>query len=368
MSWNSIIEDHYMEMLSNIRETAIATTDQCNIKCEHCLMMSGPSRKEKLSYLSMKRFIDSLRAKSKLNTVVFTGGESTLLGEDLFSIISYSSSIGLGTRLVTNGSWAINNCATEDMILYLLESGLNELNISTDDFHAKEVSLDCVRRIWKCAKGRGFSAVILGVCSGPESRVTPQFLETFLGEKIPYIYDAMGNKQIPEPNQDGTVYAISNTGIAPLGRGRHLKDGWFRKTRKVEHPFIGRCPNIYKPLTLMADGTIGACCGINCERTSILSIKNIYNDESYFFGEKPSYEQQIIICALDVLGPAYLYTIATGDVCEHIRGRNISACQICEFLFRDNSLTNKLFRSIDQIEFDVISQLVSIDISTPILN
>ena len=50
---------------------------------------------------------------------------------------------------MTNGSWAINNCATEDMILYLLESGLNELNISTDDFHAKEVSLDCVRRIWK---------------------------------------------------------------------------------------------------------------------------------------------------------------------------------------------------------------------------
>lgn len=73
MSWNSIIEDRYTEMLSNIRETAIATTDQCNIKCEHCLMMSGPSRKEKLSYLSMKRFIDSLREKSKLNTVVFTG-------------------------------------------------------------------------------------------------------------------------------------------------------------------------------------------------------------------------------------------------------------------------------------------------------
>ena len=44
--------------------------------------------------------------QDSIQLCVFTGGECTLLGEDLFKSIKLAKSMGLMTRIVTNGFWA----------------------------------------------------------------------------------------------------------------------------------------------------------------------------------------------------------------------------------------------------------------------
>ncbi|WP_127842369.1 radical SAM protein [Actinomyces wuliandei] len=138
-----------------IDELAIATTDRCQARCAHCLMKSGPERTEELSLEEMESFISYLHEQHGLQLVVFTGGESTLLGDTLLEAIAFCSERGIGTRLVTNAIWAQDYDTARDYLVTLRECGLNELNISTDDFHLAWIPIDNVLRAWSAAKGLG---------------------------------------------------------------------------------------------------------------------------------------------------------------------------------------------------------------------
>ncbi len=60
-----------------------------------------------MKYEEIKYYIDlSISEFSSIKTVVFTGGECTLLGiRTLAKCINYASSKGLATRIVSNGHW-----------------------------------------------------------------------------------------------------------------------------------------------------------------------------------------------------------------------------------------------------------------------
>lgn len=95
------------ESIQTVHHLAVVTTDKCQARCAHCLMKSEPSRSERLNLESFKRTVTYFAANSQMRLVAFTGGESTLLGDDLLEMIAHCTELGIATRLVTNAFWQI---------------------------------------------------------------------------------------------------------------------------------------------------------------------------------------------------------------------------------------------------------------------
>lgn len=109
--------------------------------------------------------------------VIFTGGECTLLKEDLFEAINYASSLGLATRVVTNGYWAKTDESAKEMVERLVSAGLTEINFSAGDEHAKFVPLDrIVHAVKTCAENPSFSNVVINIEDAPGNQINKQFL------------------------------------------------------------------------------------------------------------------------------------------------------------------------------------------------
>ena len=62
-----------------------------------------------------------------------------LLGDDLVEAVGFASRLKIKTRCVTNGFWAKSEHAGRRILTELKKAGLNELNISTGDFHQRYV-------------------------------------------------------------------------------------------------------------------------------------------------------------------------------------------------------------------------------------
>ncbi|WP_139738842.1 radical SAM protein [Actinomyces wuliandei] len=341
-----------------IDELAIATTDRCQARCAHCLMKSGPERTEELSLEEMESFISYLHEQHGLQLVVFTGGESTLLGDTLLEAIAFCSERGIGTRLVTNAIWAQDYDTARDYLVTLRECGLNELNISTDDFHLAWIPIDNVLRAWSATKGLGFTSVLVAVCSGPRSRLTPDGLRDLLGEDVPDVYDEQMNRAMPQPQADGTAYAISNTKVSRLGRGRGLRRDYLPEPSSREPGHLaGGCAAMLKPVTMMGDGSVGVCCGVNIEGNEILSLRGAVPAEDGSGGRQyhltTGPQQALVLDAIRHLGPSYLYSLATGATQEEIEAEYSSICEVCETLTTDRRMLAEIYRHQDKIRLDV---------------
>ena len=117
---------------------------RCTAECKHCCFNSNPRIKERLSLDEILAFIESAAKYRQLQMVVFSGGECFLLGDDLNAAIRFSKSKGLRTRCVTNGYWAKSLDGGRDRLKQLKEDGLDEVNISTGDFHQQHVKANTI--------------------------------------------------------------------------------------------------------------------------------------------------------------------------------------------------------------------------------
>lgn len=336
-----------------VPELAIATTDHCQARCAHCLMKSGPEREEVLTVREMWRVIEYLVEHNGLRLVVFTGGESTFLGEDLLEIIARCVGNGIGTRLVTNACWAKDVESANNNIKAWREVGLDELNISTDDFHRVWIPLDWVRNAWNSAKGVGFKSVVIGVCYGPRSKVTPDYLQEVLEEHIPLIYDSEGNRMTPGRASDGTLYAISNTPISRIGRASRLRDDYF--SRRNSGAVLGPCGGVLRPMTMLANGDIGMCCGINAESNLVLASRETARGTFDVLPGIIAPERELLLSAITTLGPAYLYGLVTQTSPHDIETSFNSMCELCEKFTTNDAFIAAALDMSERITSDVFA-------------
>lgn len=117
------------------RTLAIMLTNKCNFFCDHCSVCSGPDKNDVLSDEVIKKAIDQAYFIPSIRVVSFTGGEVTLYSEKLKMAISYAHEKGFITRIVTNAWWANSLEKSKEYCNELVFYGLDEINISYDDFH-----------------------------------------------------------------------------------------------------------------------------------------------------------------------------------------------------------------------------------------
>lgn len=348
-SMSELTFEDLADSIGEVRHLAVVTTDNCQARCAHCLMKSGPSRLERVDVDLVKQTVTYFATNSKLKLVAFTGGESTLLGDDLLEMIAHCTESGIATRLVTNAIWADTVENAVRMIRSLRSVGLTEINFSTDDFHRVWIPLENIRNAWNAAKGMGFTSVLVATCSGKKSKISPEYMVDYLGGEASIIDELKNRSDLPPQHVDGTRYMVSRSPIGRLGRGSRLREDLLPPfTEKTKHSLYGGCTGTFNPPTLNADGTLGLCCGINTEYNPILSLgssEDLVRTGKYSLDET----KKVILNAIRIIGPAQLLHIATGDpnIIEDRRFRSI--CEVCEYLTTDPKLVQSMVSQIASI-------------------
>jgi hypothetical protein len=230
---------------------------------------------------------------------------------------------------VTNASWATDPQSARAMITQLREAGLDEVNVSADDFHLPFIPLDNVVHAWWACKGMGFRSVVIALSSGPGSKLGPREMMDALGEEVPITYDDDGNLLTgPEPSADGTAYLIANNNVYRIGRGRKLRETHVSFPRSPKH--LDRpCPWAIRSAALSPKNHLVACCGIEAEHNEVLDFGSA--DEASIEELVGRANDDPVMMGIAELGPYHMMERAKKiDPDLGFRPRYAAICEICE--------------------------------------
>lgn len=311
-------------------QLTILCTSQCTTACPHCIVSSSKSRRDRVTSTDIELAIDGVRANGRLRLVIFAGGEPTLLGEVLLDGIAYAHSLGLLTRLVTNAAWATTDAKADAKLVELREAGLDELNLSADDYHLPDIPLANVGRAWRAARGKGFTSVCVGVTSGPNSKITAASIQAFLGEKLPVLTFANGiDKRSAKTAQDGTFYAVHSGPLQRVGRARRLSDRELPPTVSDEE-LDTHCPFAVRAPTLSPKNHFVACCGIEAEGNPVLDFGSVRGSDFADLFKRA--ESDVLVQTISRRGPKFLLEFVRSNSDLPLRNDFRSVCEVCEYV------------------------------------
>lgn len=119
----------------SLREIHWEVTNQCNLRCKHCLLSSGSVRDKELTTSEAMAALESLQVAGVLQ-VNFTGGEP-FCREDFLGILNRAVSLGLQVAVITNAT------LLRDETLKVIKCLGVELGVSLDG--ASEATNDVIR-------------------------------------------------------------------------------------------------------------------------------------------------------------------------------------------------------------------------------
>ena len=313
---------------------AFITTNNCTAKCAHCVMCCTPGQKYMLTFDQMRDTIDQMRAKEELALVVFTGGEPTLLKDDLLRSIRYCNDLGILTRIVTNAHWATDMDRAKEILHALREAGLDEINFSLDDYHAPYVPIEYVRNAWKAARGMGFLSLVIANSHGKNDTITPEFIKEFLGEDIQtrdfdhrHGYSDGREKR----DEDGTLYIITEGRLQKTGRANgSVEEDNFHDVINQSDLNCG-CRNLLEMPSVSYLNELWACCGSNSDHNEILNLGNL--EEDFYEDLMLRASNSVLLNAIRYVGPLALTKYVTQKDPSITFSDNFhSICEICEAL------------------------------------
>ncbi len=102
----------------------VAVTYRCNLDCEFCYI--GKHDEVEMDTDELKRILFKIYNEAKIPSVSFTGGEP-MLREDIVSLVSYATQIGLWTNIITNGT-----LLDRTRVEALAQAGLSSAQVSIE--------------------------------------------------------------------------------------------------------------------------------------------------------------------------------------------------------------------------------------------
>lgn len=244
------------------KSLALLLTYKCNFSCDHCSVSAGPKRREVLAADYMRRAIREAYAVPSIRTVVFTGGESTLYPDLLEAGISLAHNKGFITRLVTNAWWAKTPEQAKSFLQNIRAAGLDELNVSYDDFHLPYLERfggeQNVLNAVQAATELGMT-VLVGTVLHPGARINSSYLRRIFQ-----------NARV-----QGEVKFLEDF-VFPLGRARQKLPVHFFNSDPAERE-CGACGDAGQTLAILPDGSLLFCCGhiVNSKAQAIFTVDNL---------------------------------------------------------------------------------------------
>ena len=266
------------------QQLTVLGTSKCTAACRHCCMNSSPERDDTLSWEQLERSLTQALTQLKLGVVIFAGGEPMLLGKTLYRAIRLCKDHGVMTRIVTNAYWATSPRVALMKLKELREAGLDELNISTDDYHLPFIKLQQVKYAYEAGLTLDFSAVVLANCYGPESELHPERIQREFSptEKMQQRFDADGDAVTYRCQKGEQLVVLSNAHLQRLGRGvAELKEEELPGHGKADADLdalaetVGGCPYAIRSAAISAKGHLVSCCGFEVEDNAVLDYGSL---------------------------------------------------------------------------------------------
>lgn len=311
------------------RRLVFITTYRCTAACDNCCFESSPRLQGQLALGAMTRCIaESTRDFPSIKTVIFTGGECFLLGDDLFSAIRHATQKDLWTRCVTNGYWAATPDRATALAQQLLNAGLNEINISTGDEHLAWVPFNRVIQAANACLDAGITTVL--VFEGKET--SNQRFDAFLA--APEIINLI-NKHSTKLKIISNVWVpfIKDTSLTPrVGHARHPQH---------LHGFKG-CDDIFESIVITPHMRVASCCGLTMEHIPEMKIGDISNGQDSIASAYTRQYSDLIKLWLWLDGPEKILEFAS-NIIGHPYPQDIShPCQACVAVHRNAHLRDAL--------------------------
>lgn len=311
------------------RILSLMPTYRCTAACTSCGTLSSPHAK---AALTLEQVTGAIRqAKDAgVGLVVFTGGEATLEPESLFTGLRLARDLGLLTRLVTNAHWAGTDEEASAMLADLRAAGLDEINYSTGDQHARFVPVENVLRAVRAAVEAGLAPAVM-VETTARRTVTKQVLE-----EHPYHRETV--RRFP-----GRIVKFSESPWMPLqpSRVESYPDGMAVTAETL--PGVRGCDSVLGTVTVQADGAIGACCGLGMRLVPELRVGTV--GETTIAEAFDEAEADLLKRWLRVEGPERILAwAATKDPSIEWEGMYAHRCQACLRLYRDDRVRDVVER------------------------
>lgn len=233
----------------------ISPTHKCTSSCENCCFGCNPQIDYIMDYHIVTKYIDEAIAEyPTIQILVLTGGECFLLGDDLVRIIHYATCKGLKTRVVTNCYWAKTYQSALNRLKPLVNAGLNEINFSTGDDHAKFVNPENIINAALASNELGIQTIVISVESPEDAGLTSLYFKNH-----PILGDFITKKQV------GCIDA-----------------SWIsfkqeKETYRLGLQSINRrpCDNIFKGIYINPYSQLLSCCGLTVEYNKYLKLGDL---------------------------------------------------------------------------------------------
>jgi MoaA/NifB/PqqE/SkfB family radical SAM enzyme len=310
----------------------LLTTFKCTAKCRNCCFQCSPKASKKMSLSEMKMWLDKcFSAYPSIQLVVFSGGECTLLGNDLVEIIDFVSKKNKRTRIVTNAWWAKSFAFAKEFLSCLYNAGLDEVNFSTGDEHQEWIPFSNIRNASIAALKCGMKCAI-----NIETHDDSKFLlnNYFSSDKE---FASLCSNMVT----DDKIY-VENGVWAPINKEDEGKITY----EQFKKDLFGKpCINLFDNIPINPYGEVLACCGITSETNPYMRLGNIMEEDI-----KVLYEYSFS----DIL-KIWLFVSGPIEILQYIvrvqYGKNIKPvghmCVICREIFANSDYLETLQNHVD---------------------
>ena len=319
---------------------SLITTHTCTAACDHCCFNCTPKVKDHIPLPRLPSLIDEALEIPSIRVIVFTGGECFLLGKNLDDLIKKANQSKLITRCVTNGYWGRSLDAARNRARALQLAGLNEINLSTGDKHAKFVNPEFViNAAIGCAEHDIYAVINIEMFKN--CRLTH---ERFLSDErlIPFI-------------EKGAVRVQRSNWIEGDG-----KDGLEHEERfsRFLPQNKNSCQTVLNVIAVTPSLNLVACCGLHLERIKDLHLGSVAS---------ASLKQVIANSPFDLL-KLWIHLEGPESVLEWVKKHepsyklpldSVHPCETCLHVYRDEEVKRVLKSTIHLKEAELVDKYMA---------
>lgn len=312
----------------------VLCTYQCTAACKQCCFESSPKVRGRLpKEVILARISEAKREFPSLRLVVFSGGEATLLKSDLFDAISHATSLGLMTRVVSNGSWGKTEQTARRVAKALKSAGLCELNISTGKDHQEWVPAESA-----------INAAISALANGIPTLVTVEADDA----QNSCMRQLANNSKLRE-------YVKSNLFTIQSNYWMPFQADADARLQKPDHDMLrGGCNQIFDIMVLTPHDNLSACCGLTLEHIPEMRLGRL-NGEN--LGEL--YRAQVddfLKFWIHVDGPYSIIERLLGSESTEVLDGVVHICQACVLMHQNEKVKSAIRERAHEIIPEVMTK------------
>lgn len=312
----------------------ILGTYQCTAACDQCCFESSPSVTGRLTRAQIINRITEAKSQFKgLKLVVFSGGEAFLLKEDLYASVAHASTLGLYTRIVSNGSWAKSVEHALVVTDKLRTSGLTEINISTGVDHQKWIPLASVVNASYALMKANIPVLITVEADTATSACLKQLAAH------PVIRDGLRTKAL----------RLQGNSWMPFHAGAEK-----RKMPDVRKELRSGCKQIFESLVVTPHDNLSACCGLTLEHIPEMRLGK--NDGANMLALYASQRDDFLKYWIYMDGPYSIIERLTGAAKDKYLKDVVHICQACAVLHKSPTLRKLMARNFEKYVPEVLSR------------